>query len=44
MVDGSPRHPMSEESGTSIEAERVERETKADATSQTERLTRDGER
>ena len=39
MADKSPRHSMSKKSGKSIKEKRSERKTKADTTSQMDRLT-----
>ncbi len=41
MADKSPRQSMSKKSGKSIKEKRIERKTKADNTSQMERVTRD---
>ena len=39
MADKSPRHAMSKKSGKSLKEKRSERKTKADTTSQMDRLT-----
>lgn len=41
MADESPRHSLSEKSGTSIEEKRSDRKAEADARSQVERPTTD---
>ncbi len=41
MADKSPRQSMSKKSSKSIKEKRTERKSKADATTPTERLTRD---